>query len=80
MHLSAQVGDKKEIPLKTLLVGESDYATGLPVTVANVHQMKGRTFKAVLALSGKGRTENAIEWQPHEAVKRKKTVRKNERI
>ncbi len=54
MHLSAQVGDKKEIPLKTLLVGESDYATGLPVTVANVHQMKGRTFKAVLVYLEKG--------------------------
>jgi superfamily I DNA/RNA helicase len=48
IQLSRQVGAKKAAPLRSLLVGDGDYATDLPLTVVNVHQVKGRTFKAVL--------------------------------
>jgi len=48
LKLSRRIGDKKAIDARSLLVGEGDYATGLPITVTNIHQVKGRTFKAVL--------------------------------
>ncbi|MCI0413964.1 ATP-dependent helicase [bacterium] len=46
--LSRQVNDKLRVPLRDLLIGHSDYSTDLPLTATNVHQVKGRTFEAVL--------------------------------
>lgn len=48
LKLSKVIGSRATTSMRELLLGSSHYATGLPFTVTNVHQVKGRTFDAVL--------------------------------